>query len=170
MGDREDFVALLELLAVARNAALRYPLSAVVDRTDHDGMTVSSKVHVEGERRWSVEGANACITCDPVDGCVIRTGRSVEVLGHSRSDWMPEEIQLFYPLGMRIWGGHQDNQRIIGAEWTENRIRLSMVYIEDEDYSAEAVFDPEHGVVIDSHTASERLTVRGLQTDIRDQD
>ena len=169
MGGREDFEALLELLAAARNAVLRYPMSAVVDRTDHEGMTVSSKVHVEGDRRWSVEGDDASITCDPADGCVIRTGHSVEVLGHSRPDWMPEEIQLFYPLGMRIWGGHQDNQRITGAERTDDGIRLSMVYIEDEDYSAEAVFDPEHGVVIDFHTASERLTVRDLQTDIRDQ-
>ncbi|MGW6174771.1 hypothetical protein ACWF5H_14890 [Arthrobacter sp. NPDC055138] len=145
MGGREDFEALLELLAVARNGVLRSPLSAVVDKTDHDGMTVSSKVHVEGDRLWSVEGDDASSMCDPVDGCVIRTGHSVEMLGPSRPDWMAEEIQLFYPLGMRIWGSHQDNQRIIGAERTETGIGLSMVYIEDEDYSGEGVFDPEHG-------------------------
>src|SRR6185312_6352443 len=78
MNGREDFEALVELLSVARNAVLRYPMSAVVDRTDHEGVTVSSKVHVEGVRRWSVEGDDHSITCDPVDGCVIKTGHSVE--------------------------------------------------------------------------------------------
>ena len=169
MNGCEDFEALLELLSVARNAVLRYPMSAVVDRTDHEGVTVSSKVHVEGLRRWSIEDHEDSITCDPVDGCVIRTGHSVEVLGHNRPDWMPEEIQLFYPLGMRIWGGHQDNQRITGAERTENGIRLSMVYLEDEDYTAEALFDPGIGAIVDFRTASERLTVRSWRTDIRDQ-
>jgi hypothetical protein len=169
MSGREDFEALLELLAVARNAVLRYPMSAVVDTTDHEGRTVSSKVHVEGDRRWSVEGDDGSITCDPVEGCVMRTGHRVEVLGHERPDWLPEEIQLFFPLGMRIWGGHQDNQRITGAERTENGIRLSMVYVEDEDYTAEALFDPDIGSIIDFRTASERLTVRNWRTDIRDQ-
>ena len=43
-----------------------------------------------------------------------------------------------------------------------------MVYLEDENFTAEALFDPEHGVLTDFRTASERFSVRDLQDDIRD--
>jgi hypothetical protein len=165
---REDFEALLELLSVVRDSGLRYPMSAIVDRTDHEGNMVSLKVRVsDGDHSWSVKGNGGSITSDPSQGCVIRTGGRVETIGHERPDWLPDEIQLFYPLTMRIWGGHQDNQRITGAARTQDGIRLSMVYLEDAEYVAEATFDSQHGVVTDFRTATDHLSVRDLRTDIR---
>ncbi|MGW6174883.1 hypothetical protein ACWF5H_15450 [Arthrobacter sp. NPDC055138] len=167
MGGHGDFVALLEFLAAVRDATLRGPLSAVVDRTDHKGISDSVKVRIsDGAGRWRVEDDDGSIAFDPIAGLVTRAGGIVEMIGHERPDWLPDEVRLFYPLTMRIWGGHQDDQRITGAERTQNGIRLSMVYLEDENFSAEAMFDPEHGVVTDFRTATHRLSVRELQSDI----
>ncbi|MGM0929642.1 MAG: hypothetical protein ACQEXN_08030 [Actinomycetota bacterium] len=167
MGGQVDFEALLALLSAVRNASLRGPLPAVVDRTDHEGNTDSVKVRIsDGDGRWSVEADDGSIAFDPSAGLVTRAGGTVEKIGHERPDWLPDEVRLFYPLTMRIWGGHQDNQRITGAERTQNGIHLSMVYLEDEKYTAEALFDPEHGVFADFRTATERLSVRDLQSDI----
>jgi hypothetical protein len=41
-----------------------------------------------------------------------------------------------------------------------------MVYIDDAEYTAEAMFDPQHSVLTDFRTATDRLSLRDLQTDI----
>lgn len=125
MTGSEDFEALLELLAVVRNDTLRYPMSAIVDRTDHEGNTVSSKVRVSDRAgSWRVEDDCGSTSFDLEHGVLIRNGSTVEALGHERPDWLPDEVRLFYPLTLWIWGGHQDNQRITGAERAPDGIRL----------------------------------------------
>ncbi|NKX52906.1 hypothetical protein HER39_20485, partial [Arthrobacter deserti] len=142
MDAREDFNALLFLLSVTRNEAIRPPLAADVEVIDHERKRSEASVRVNGQAgSWRLEEDGCTTSYSPDKGLVSRDADgTVESIGHDRSDWMPQAVQLFYPLRMGIWGGLSDDLRITGAVRQDDDVLLSLVYLEDAGYRASALF------------------------------
>ncbi|NKX55296.1 hypothetical protein [Arthrobacter mobilis] len=168
MDAREDFDALLYLLSVTRNEAIRPPLAADVEVSDPDGKRTDAVARVDGHTgSWRLEEDGCVTSYSPGEGLVFRDADgSAESLGHERNDWMPQPVQLFYPLRMRIWGGFSDDLRITGAKRRGDDVLLSLVYLEDAEYHASALFSSKYGVVTEFRTPSGSWLLRRLRTDI----
>ena len=65
-------------------------------------------------------------------------------------------------MSMPIWGGTQDNFRVVGAEVETGGVRLSLVHVEDQSFTGSAFVDTEYGVVTEFETPAQRLSVRDL--------
>jgi hypothetical protein len=167
MDGQAGFDALLHMLSVIRGEDIRYPMSATVEETDETGRRSFSRVRVSDRAHsWRVEEDDQTISYSPKEGLVFHRGEAAGDLRHQRSDWMPPSVQAFYPLKMRIWGGYADDLRISGAERLGGGVLLSLVYREDEEYTATALFDDEYGVVTEFREPARSLILRDLRTDI----
>lgn len=90
-----------------------------------------------------------------------RTGDSQRI-PRERDDYLPEEFAPFFPLSMPIWGGMQDNFRVVGAEAQAGGVRLSLVHVEDPSFTGSAFVDTEYGVVTEFETPAQSFVVRDL--------
>ena len=160
----ESFNALLLILAAVRSSRLRPPCAGHVHIEDRSGggRSVQAEVHY-GDMTWKFTDGLTTYSFTPDSGGRIesRTGDSRRI-PRERDDYLPEEIAPFFPLSMPIWGGMQDNFRVVGAEPAATGVRLSLVHMEDPSFTGSAFVDTEYGVVTEFETPAQRLFLRGL--------
>ena len=90
-----------------------------------------------------------------------RAGNSQRI-PRERDDYLPAEIAPFFPLSMPIWGGMQDDFRVVGAEAEAGGVRLSLAYVGDPGFTGTAFVGTEYGVVTEFSTPAQSLSVRDL--------
>ena len=160
----ESFSALLMVLAAVRNSRLQPPCAGTVRIHDRSGgsRVVSAEVHF-GDMTWKFTDDRKTYSFTPSDGGRIEHhAGGTERIPRERDDYLPEEIVPFFPLSMRIWGGVQDNYRVVGAEANDLGVRLSLAHVEDPGFTGSAFVDTEYGVVTEYETPAQRFVVRDL--------
>lgn len=160
----ESFNALLQILAAVRSSRLRPPCAGSVDIEDQSGGSRSAQAEVHyGDMAWKFTDGSNTYSFTPADGGKVEssTGNTQRV-PRERDDYLPEEIAPFFPLSMPIWGGMQDNFRVVDAEADSGGVRLSLVHVDDPSFTGSAFVDTEYGVVTEFETPGQRLSVRDL--------
>ena len=160
----ESFEALLLVLASVRSSRLRPPCAGSVNIEDPSGgsRTFQAEVH-HGEMTWSFTDGAITHSFTPSGGGTVQSrAGDVQRIPRDRDDYLPEEILPFFPLSMPIWGGMQDNFRVVGAEAGATGVRLSLVHMEDPSFTGTAFVDTEYGVVTEFVTPAQKLVVRDL--------
>ncbi len=160
----ESFNALLLILAAVRSSRLRPPCAGSVHIEDRAGGSRSAQAEVHyGDMTWSfTDGLNAYSFTPSGGGTIQSRAGDVQRIPRDRDDYLPEEIVPFFPLSMPIWGGMQDNFRVVGAEADATGVRLSLVHMEDPSFTGSAFVDTEYGVVTEFETPAQRFVVRDL--------
>lgn len=160
----ESFNALLLILAAVRSSRLRPPCAGSVHIEDQSGASTSAQAEVHyGDMAWKFTEGSRTYSFTPADGGKVESSTgNTQRIPRERDDYLPEEIAPFFPLSMPIWGGIQDNFRVVGAEAKSGGVHLSLVHTEDPRFTGSAFVDTEYGVVIEFETPARRLSVRDL--------
>lgn len=164
MALNESFNALLLILAAVRSSRLRPACAGSVHIESRSGDSRSVEVEVHfGDMTWKFSDGVSTYSFSPSGGGRIEnlTG-DTQSIPRERDDYLPEEIVPFFPLSMPIWGGMQDNFRVVGAETQAGGVRLSLVDVEDSSFTGSAFVDTDYGVVTEFETPSQKLVVRDL--------
>lgn len=160
----ESFNALLLVLTAVRNSRLRPPCAGSVHIEDRAGGSWAAQAEVHyGDMTWKFTDGSNSYSFTPSAGGAIESGPgNVRRIPRDRDDYLPEEIVPFFPLSMPIWGGMQDDFRVVGAEADATGVRLALVHMEDPGFTGSAYVDTEYGVVTEFETPALRLVVRDL--------
>ena len=160
----ESFNALLLILSAVRSARLRPPCAGSVLIEDRAGGSRSAQAEVHyGDMTWKFTDGLNTYSFTPSGGSRIESHTGdTQRIPRDRDDYLPEEIVPFFPLSMPIWGGMQDNFRVVGAEADATGVRLSLVHMEDPSFTGSAFVDTEYGVVTEFETPAQKLVVRDL--------
>ena len=161
----ESFEALLSILTATRNTLMQRRLGATVEQVDTDGGDRrSAEVMVShSDMTWTVTDENKTWSFTPARGGRIEyaTGE-VEQTPRERDDYLPEEVALFFPLSMRIWGGIPDDFKVAGAAAEDEGVRLALVAIEDPRFTGTAFVNTKYGVMTEYVTPARTFHVRDL--------
>ena len=160
----ESVSALLLLLAAVRSSRLRPPCTGTVYIKDRSGGSRSAQAEVHhGDMTWKFTDGLITHSFTPSRGGRIesRAGTSQRI-PRERDDYLPEEIAPFFPLSMPIWGGMQDNFRVVGAEALAGGVRLALAHVDDPSFTGTAFVDTGYGVVTEFSTPAQSLSIRDL--------
>ena len=160
----ESFNALLSILAAVRSSRLQPPCAGTVHLEERAGGSRAVQVEVHyGDMTWTFTDGQDTYSFTPSGGGTIQgaTG-DVQQIPRDRDDYLPEEILPFFPLAMPIWGGMQDDFRVVQAEADATGVRLSLVHVEDPRFTGSAYVDTGYGVVTEFETPARRSVVRDL--------
>lgn len=160
----ESFNALLSILAAVRSSRLQPPCAGSVHLEDRAGGSRSAQAEVHhGDMTWTFTDGHDTHSFTPsVGGTIESAAGDVRQLPRERDDYLPEEILPFFPLAMPIWGGMQDDFRVVGAEADAAGVRVSLVHVEDPGFTGSAYVDTGYGVVTEFETPARRFVVRDL--------
>ncbi len=115
------------------------------------------------ERTWQFTDAKSSCSYAPKDEGAIVNGGKTKKLARDRDGWMPEGLELLFPLDLPLWGGKTDEWTIVDAVVRGGHAHLSLQHKGDPELSAIASIRLDWGVIAEFNTPWSEAALRDLR-------
>lgn len=151
-------------LAAIRTARSRPTFAATVATLDGNGQWVPGHAVVNySERTWRFRDAEGSCSYTPKGGWTTVTDGKPKRLARDRDGWVPEGLELLFPLELPMWGGETDEWRIVDAIARGEQVHLSLQHMGDPGLGAKATVSMEWGVVTEFITPWSEVVLRDIR-------